>query len=46
MERMYVTLLGNTFLMDVEKSFLRATRGDKVEVNEVSWLRKEDFSGE
>lgn len=38
-----MTLLGNTFLMDVEKSFLGTTRGDKVGVNEVSWLRKEDF---
>lgn len=37
-----MTLL-NTFLMDVKKSFLGTAREDERGVNEVSWLRKEDF---
>lgn len=35
--------LKNMFLMDVERSFLGTARGDEAGVNEVSWLRKEDF---
>lgn len=38
-----MTLLKSTFLMDVEKSFLGTAREDEGAVNEVSWLRKEDF---
>lgn len=38
-----MTLLNNTYLMHVDKSFLGIAREGEVRVNEVSWLRKEDF---
>lgn len=43
MERVYMTLLKNIFLMDIEKSLLGTARGDEEGVNELWWLRKEDF---